>query len=44
MGVLDDAIRQHLELKRAHGAAEDEVQQQEQEALGPARREQPGRR
>ena len=41
MGVLDDAIRQHLELKRAHGAAEDEVQRQEQEALGPARREQP---
>ena len=41
MGVLDDAIRQHLELKRAHGAAEDEVQQQEHEALGPARREQP---
>ncbi len=41
MGVLDDAIRQHLELKRAHGAAEDEVQRQEHEALGPARREQP---
>jgi hypothetical protein len=40
MGVLDDAIRQHLELKRAHGAAEDEVQRQEHEALGPARREQ----
>src|SRR5918998_1618169 len=40
MGVLDDAIRQHLELKRAHGAAEEEVRQQEQEALGPARREQ----
>ena len=39
MGVLDDAIRQHFELKRAHGAAEDEVQRQEQEALGPARRE-----
>ena len=39
MGVLDDAIRQHLELKRAHGAAEDEVHRQEQEALGPARRE-----
>ena len=41
MGVLDDAIRQHLELKRAHGAADDEVQRQEHEALGPARREQP---
>ena len=41
MGVLDDAIRQHLELKRAHGAADDEVQRQEEEALGPARREAP---
>jgi len=41
MGELDDAIREHLELKRAHGAAEDEVERQEHEALGPARREQP---
>jgi hypothetical protein len=39
MGVLDDAIREHLELKRRHGVAEDEVQRQEEEALGPARRE-----
>jgi hypothetical protein len=39
MGVLDDAIRQHLELKRKHGVPEDEVQRQEEEALGPARRE-----
>lgn len=39
MGVLDDAIRQHLELKRAHGAEESEVQRKENEALGPARRE-----
>lgn len=39
MGVLDDAIRQHLELKRAHGADESEVQRKENEALGPARRE-----
>jgi hypothetical protein len=38
MGLLDDAIRQHLELKRQHGAAEDEVAQLEQEAFGPARR------
>jgi hypothetical protein len=39
MGVLDDAIRQHLELKRKHGAPEEELQRQEEEALGPARRE-----
>jgi hypothetical protein len=39
MGVLDDAIREHLELKRKHGVPEDEVQRQEEEALGPARRE-----
>ena len=39
MGVLDEAIRQHLELKRAHGASEDELERQEAEALGPARRE-----
>jgi hypothetical protein len=35
MGLLDDAIREHLELKRRHGAGEDEVRRQEQEALGP---------
>ena len=39
MGVLDDAIREHLDLKRKHGAAEDELQRQEEEALGPARRQ-----
>ena len=39
MGVLDDAIREHLELKRRHGAGEDELRRQEVEALGPARRE-----
>ena len=39
MGVLDDAIRQHLELKRQHGAPEEELQRQEEEALGPARRD-----
>src|SRR4051794_40532079 len=41
MGILDDAIREHLELKRAHGAAEEDVLRQEAEALGPARREPP---
>jgi hypothetical protein len=39
MGILDDAIREHLDLKRKHGAAEEELQRQEEEALGPARRE-----
>ena len=39
MGILDDAIREHLELKRKHGAPEQELQRQEEEALGPVRRE-----
>jgi hypothetical protein len=39
MGALDDAIREHLELKRRHGASEQEIQQAEAEALGPARRD-----
>ncbi|MBA3261546.1 MAG: hypothetical protein H0T69_03545 [Thermoleophilaceae bacterium] len=39
MGVLDDAIREHLELKRRHGAAEEDLRRQEAEALGPPRRE-----
>jgi hypothetical protein len=38
MGLLDDAIREHLELKRKHGADPNDVAQQEQEALGPGRR------
>jgi hypothetical protein len=33
MGALDDAIREHLELKRRHGAPEDEVTRKEKEAL-----------
>src|SRR5690348_14802685 len=37
MGLLDDAIREHLELKRQHGANPDEVARQEREALGAAR-------
>ncbi len=36
MGLLDDAIREHLELKRRHGADPEEVQRQEREALGAA--------
>ena len=39
MGILDDAIREHLELKRQQGVPEDELQRQEDEALGPARRD-----
>ena len=41
MGVLDDAIRAHLDLKREHGAPDDEITRQSQEALGPPRRERP---
>ena len=37
MGLLDDAIREHLELKRKHGADPEAVARQEQEALGPGR-------
>jgi hypothetical protein len=39
MGQLSDAIREHLELKRRHGATDDEISRQEAEALGPVRRE-----
>ena len=38
MGILDEAIREHLELKRQHGAANDELQQIEDEAFGAAAR------
>jgi len=38
MGLLDDAIREHLELKRKHGANPEDVARQEQEALGPSQR------
>jgi hypothetical protein len=34
MGLLDDAIREHLELKRKHGADPEDVARQENEALG----------
>ena len=39
MGILDDAIREHLELKRAHGATDDEIRRKEVEAFGPLRQE-----
>ena len=36
MGILDDAIREHLELKRRLGASDEEIEQKETEAFGPA--------
>lgn len=38
MGLLDDAIREHLDLKRRRGADPTEVERSEREALGPVRR------
>jgi hypothetical protein len=38
MGLLDDAIREHLDLKRRRGADPAEVERAQQEALGPVRR------
>lgn len=38
MGILDEAIREHLELKRQHGAEEKEIEGLEAEAFGPADR------
>lgn len=38
MGLLDDAIREHLELKRKRGGDLSEIDRQEHEALGPVRR------
>jgi hypothetical protein len=39
MGLLDDAIREHLDLKRRRGADPTEIERAEREALGPVRRE-----
>ena len=36
MGTLDEAIREHLELKRRLGAGDDELKKAEAEAFGPA--------
>ena len=38
MGLLDDAIREHLELRRRHGADPGEVAREEHDALGPVER------
>jgi hypothetical protein len=39
MGLLDDAIREHLELKRLKGADPGDVARAEQNALGPMHRQ-----
>jgi hypothetical protein len=39
MGLLDDAIREHLELKRLNGADPGAVAREEHDALGPVLRE-----
>jgi hypothetical protein len=41
MGLLDDAIREHLDLKRRRGADPSEIAKEEADALGPVRREAP---
>ena len=38
MGLLDEAIREHLDLKRRRGADPAELERAEREALGPVRR------
>lgn len=38
MSILDDAIREHLELKRAHGADDAELKKLEDDAFGPPQR------
>jgi hypothetical protein len=38
MGILDEAIREHLELKRQHGAGDSELKKIEDDAFGPADR------
>src|ERR1044072_9787794 len=35
MGILDEAIKEHLELKRQHGADDSELKQLEDEAFAP---------
>ena len=41
MGILDDAIRDHLDLKRQHGAREEEVRTLEDSAFGSGDRPDP---
>jgi hypothetical protein len=39
MGLLDDAIREHLDLKRRRGGDPTEIERAERDALGPVRRD-----
>src|SRR6266511_3054578 len=41
MGILDDAIREHLDLKRKHGARDADLREIEDEAFGSADRPDP---
>jgi hypothetical protein len=41
MGILDDAIREHLDLKRKHGARDSELRELEDEALGSGEQSDP---
>jgi hypothetical protein len=41
MGILDDAIREHLDLKRKHGARDADIQEIEDEAFGSTDRPDP---
>jgi hypothetical protein len=38
MGIFDEAIREHLELKRQHGAGDSELRELEDQAFGPPAR------
>ena len=41
MGILDDAIREHLDLKRKHGARDVDIREIEDEAFGSTDRPDP---
>src|SRR3954451_10288201 len=41
MGILDDAIREHLDLKRKHGAHDADLREIEDEAFGSTDRPDP---
>ena len=41
MGILDDAIREHLDLKRRHGARDAELREIEEDAFGSGERPDP---
>lgn len=43
MGLLEDAIREHMKLKRSHGASQDTIARIEDEAFGSGGRKQPSR-